>query len=179
MANYNATGTRGELAAVTISTGAVLPVSVLGDPSTFGVTLPGAGTFYFPFGGEQGPVPVEVTLLSLSLRWALAVAGTATIEVCNFAKTVGGYNQGAVDVSDFDSNVQNWQIYNPAQTGSTYAAVSGASNTVAAMTVTAGGLAAGGAHWNLYGMASQRMRLKIVATVGGLVRASCHGKLGA
>ncbi len=178
MSNYNPAG-RCDLQAITGGTGVALPVVYQGAPSAWGVTLASSTTYFFPLGGEIiATTPGETTLLGIHLRWAAAVAGTATIEVCNFPATYSATGQGSPDVSDFDVTAGDWMQWNPAQVGSNYVAVTGTGNSVTAYTVTLGGTNAGGAFFNIADIGAARIRIKLVLTVGGLVRVSSHGKCG-
>src|SRR4051812_38591222 len=108
--NYNSTGTRGDIAALTITSGA--PVPAVPDATNTGCTL-GVSTYYFPFGGVQNGVAVETVDIGLHMKWAAAVAGTATIEVCNMPMTLGGSGQGGNDITDYDSTTGNWVQIDP------------------------------------------------------------------
>lgn len=150
-----------------------------GIPSTWGVTL-GVGTYYFPFGASKSPVPAEAPLVAIQVRGAAAVTGTWTIEDTNYPSTTSpGDNRGVADVSDFeDSATQaSWMPENP-----TDAAVSvtgtGWAVTASTATVTSAGTNLGGAIWHLGNLGTRRGRLKVVTTVGGLVRVAVHGKGG-
>lgn len=171
--NYNATGIIG-LDAYTITSGTKVPF--VWDATNPGCTLT-ATTFYIPFGSERSAVPTEVADLGLQLKWAAAVAGTATIEVCNYPATLSGSGQGAAFVTDYDQN--HWSLLDPTLSGMTYAVASGASNSVTKFTVTLGGAAAGLAAWNMPAFGWRRGRIKLALTVGGIVLANISGKLAA
>ena len=181
MSNYANLKQRGDIPALTITTGLVVPVVI--DPKTpinTGCTLL-ATTYYFPFGGELASVPAECSVLSLSAMWNSVLAATMTIEATNCAATVSGSGaaQGAAtDLLDYDSTV-GWVQIDPTLTGNVYAAVTGSSNTMTKYTAVAGAAAAGGAIWSIPMFAFKRFRLKVVVTVGGLLRVTTHGKLGA
>ena len=54
----------------------------------------------------------------------------------------------------------------------------GRSNTSTAMTVTMGGTNAGGCVFHIGNVGTKRLRLKIVTSVGGIVRVNVCGKFG-
>lgn len=175
--NYNATGTRGDLLGYTEGSATPLPFNAT-TPATTGSTV-GVGTYYFPLGGEQGPVPVETAYISAFMLFAATVAGTLTIEVTNLPKTLSGSNQGGGDVNDWDAaSSGGWVQWNPTLSGALYANINGSGNSVTAFTYTLGGTTLGGLIANIVSCGFQRIRLKLVTTVGGLVRPNAHGKLG-
>lgn len=181
MSNYNNLKSRGDLVAYTITSGTVIPLVI--DPKTptnTGCTL-GVSTYYFPFGSEISPAPAETSIISLSAMWAAAVAGTGTIEATNIAATIAGaaaINGAAADLTEYDST-SGWVQIDPTLTGAVWAAANGASNSMAKYTLTLGGVAAGSAIWNIPTFGFKRFRFKLVTTVGGIVRATEHGKVGA
>lgn len=147
------------------------------DPAN-GCTL-SSGTWYFPFGGSDAPLPGETALVTLQLQWAAAVAGTITFETCNYPKYRDGRReQGAIDVADNDGNATrtNWVQQNPT---SGYVPIpTGAGNSVSGLTITAGGTNAGGTGVDLGNFGWKRGRVKLVLTVGGLVRVNINAKVG-
>ncbi len=66
--------------------------------------------------------------------------------------------------------------FNATAAGALYVGLVGASNTATALTITAGGAAAGGAGINLPTLGWRRARVKLVLTAGGIVRCNVHGK---
>ena len=64
------------------------------DKTTGSITLIAAKTYYFPIGGQ--PMS-EDALVSVHAAWALALAGTWTIEVSNFPWKVGNGVSGGAD----------------------------------------------------------------------------------
>lgn len=174
--NYQNTGSRGDIAAITITSGLVVPVVL--DPTNTGCNLL-ISTYYFPFGTERNGIAIETVDIALHMRWALAVTGTATIEATNLPATIGGAGQGGIDVSDYDSTAGNWVQIDPTLAGPVYANAVGSGNSVTKYTVTLGGSAAGAAIWNIPDFGFKRGRIKLVTTVGGIVRANISGKLGA
>ncbi len=170
--DYGAIGTRGDIDAITITTGVVVPFA----QSAGGCTLP-AGTYYFPLGGTAAPTPRETALASAHLKWSAALAATITIETSNFPATLGGASgQGGVDVSDYSSTAGDWIQENPS---TAIVAVTGSGNSSSAATVTAGGTAAGGCTFHLGNLGTRRARLKVVVTTQGVLRVNGHGKAGA
>jgi hypothetical protein len=155
------------------SDGTIAPV-VIGD----GCTLT-AGTWYFPFGGSDSPLASETALVTLQLQWAAAVAGAITVETTNYPKFRDGRReQGTFDVADNDGNATrtNWVQQNP--TSGYVPPPTGAGNSVLGLTITAGGTNAGGTGIDLGNFGWKRGRLKLVLTVGGLVRVNVNAKVG-
>lgn len=146
------------------------------DPATNGdgsVTLV-ADTYYIPFGTDFAPLPAEVTSASMHLKWAAAVAGTITIEGCNFPAKIGGRRLGAgYDVTDHDATAGNWIQLNP---DTAYVPTVGTDNSATLAVVTAGGTNAGGCIFDLTAFGCRRGRIKIVASTGGKLWANVHGK---
>ncbi len=143
-----------------------------------GCTL-SSGTWYFPFGGPDAPLPGETALITVQLQWAAAVAGTITFEVTNYPEFRDGRrDQGALDVPDNDGNATrtNWVQINP--TTGYVPPPTGAGNTISGLTITAGGTNAGGTTVDLGNLGCRRGRLKLVLTVGGLVRVNINAKVG-
>lgn len=157
------------------SDGVAFPASRDGAPSTWGVTL-GVGTYYFPFGSSKSPVPAESSLTSVMIRGAAAVAATITIEDTVFpATTSPGDGRGVADVSDFEASTTqaNWMPENPSTAS---VSVTGTGWSAVAATVTAAGTNLGSAVFHIGNFGTRRGRLKVVTTVGGLVRVGVHGK---
>lgn len=149
-----------------------------GLATTWGVTL-GVGTYYFPFGASKSPVPAESPLVAVQVRGAAALAATITLEDTIFpATTSPGDGRGAVDVSDFEASatLASWMPENPSDAVTSF---TGTGWSATAATVTALGTGVGGAVWHIGNFGTRRMRLKIVTTVGGLIRVGVHGKGGA
>lgn len=175
MTRYPQLGTRGELYMVD-STG-VVTKSSWSTANRWSILVPGAGTYYFPLGGEEYGSVVETVHHSLTLVFNAALAGTFTIEGTNCAKSMSGVNQGAADVSDFDTSAA-WQLIDITAGGSLYAVATGGGNSFTKLTLTIGGTNAGGALINLPDMGMLRLRGKLVATAAGQIRVSGHAKLG-
>ena len=183
MSNYNSNNS-GDLSAQTATSGVVIPNNVASiNNSTLGVNQAGcnlgSGTYYFAMGGNAAPVPAETSVMGIHLQWVALLAATVTIEVCNFPGFLSAMREGGVDVTDFDAaGTGNWIQYNPALSVGIYANTIGTNNTVTALTVTAGGTNAGGAIINCVDLGFERVRIKVVTTVGGVFRCGTHGKLG-
>ncbi len=172
--DYN-TGT-GDINAVTITTGVVISHAVNTGGATAGCTL-GVGTYYFPLGSQSAETPSQTPIASAQLYWAAAVAGTITVETCNFPVTLNARpGVAAVDVTDYNSTSGLWIPQNPS---TAIVPVVGSGNSSTAATVTAGGSAAGACEFALGNLGARRVRIKIVTTVGGLVRCNARGKQGA
>lgn len=154
------------------STGTVVPYK----QTDKGVTL-GIGTYYFMMGTQDAVLNSQAVMSSCHVAWAAAVAGLITLETCNFPATIGGAttNQGGVDVGDSDTTVGNWIQENPS---TAIVSTAGSGNSSTAATVTMGGSAIGGCTYQLGNISTKRARLKVVTTVGGIVRCNVHGKGG-
>lgn len=160
------------------SDGTAFPASRLGASTTWGVTLT-AGTFYFPFGASKSPVPAETSVVAVHIRGAAALASTITVEDSIFpATTSPGDGRGVADVTDYEdaATAGNWIPENPS---TAIVGVIGTGWSAAAATVTTLGTGVGGAMFHISGLGSRRGRLKLVVTVGGLVRVGVHGKSAA
>jgi len=182
MTDYNQDNS-GDLSAQTLTSGTPVPnQSAALNNGQFSVNLAGChlgiGTYVFALGGNRAPVPAQTSVLSIGLQWQAAVAGTITIEVCNFPGTLSAYREGGVDVADYDSAAGNWIQYNPTQSVGIYANTSGTGNSVTALTVTAGGTNQGGAIINITDLGFERVRIKAVLSAGGILRCNTHGKIG-
>jgi hypothetical protein len=175
MTRYIQLGTRGELYAVN-SSGAITK-STYATATSWSIAIGGAGTWYFPIGGERYGAGVETAHHSFTIVFNAALAGTFTIEGTNCAKSMSGTEQGGPDISDFDTSAA-WQIINPAQAGAIWATTTGGGNSFTALTLTIGGTNAGGALINLPDMGMLRLRGKLVATAAGRIRVSANAKLG-
>ena len=147
------------------------------DPATNGdgsVTLVDSTTYYLPVGSDFAPLPAELGLVSVHLKWASAVAAVATVEASDFPeKVLGRRRGGGYDVTDYDATAGNWIQLNPTDA---YVPVSGSGNSADQATVTLGGSAAGGCIFNLFDTGARRLRIKIVVTTGGKLWANAHGK---
>lgn len=143
----------------------IIPDRTNPAPASRGVTV-GIGTYYFPLN-----VP-DWDLMHITMRWAGAVAGVFTIETTDFP----GHDGGTDDVTHYQASGQDWDVENASQG---FASVAGVGNSVTGGTgtgITAGGTNAGKARINLFNTAAKRHRIKLVTTVGGLVRIGCNAK---
>ena len=172
--DYNSANS-GDLNAIDTADGSVVSFVQSKTETGSGCTLTTGHTYVFVLGSVMAPVPSQASLVSVQLYWAAAVAGTITVETCNFPKYggTGDPRTGAVDVSDYTTTAGLWQLQNPS---TAYVPVAGTGNTVSNMTVTAGGTNAGGCEFDLGNLGARRVRVKVVATTGGLVRCNVHGK---
>jgi hypothetical protein len=148
-----------------------------------GVPL-GVGTFVFPVSSPSGDSEVyaQASILGVHLGWSAGLAGTITIELCNFPGNLDKFGRGGVDVSDFDTVAGNWIPWNPTVSPTDIIQITGTNNTVNKCTITAGGTNAGGAWIDFPAIGlrgPRRARLKFVTTAGGIARVNPCGKLGA
>jgi hypothetical protein len=157
-----------------LSTGTLVP-AVFDPTKGPGLTL-GAATYLFPLGGERYGSVVETAMHSFSAVWPSGVAGTMTIEATNFPKTSTSSDQGASDVTDWDTTTDSWQQINPTLAGAVYANANGTGTMTAYTCVITAGV--GGAFWNVPDFGALRLRIKFVVTTGGFVRVFGHSKLG-
>lgn len=129
------------------------------------VTL-GVDTYLFPLS-----VP-EANLYSVHIQTDGTIAGTFTIETCNFPKCHDEMGQTS-DVTDWDTATSGlWIKEDP--TGAYVASVgTGWAWTLLTGVKTAG---AGGAMIHLGNLGSKRLRLKAVITTGGKIRVNRHAK---
>jgi hypothetical protein len=165
--------------------GTVLPYRTAAQNSAVGsfagVAFPvPAGTYRFCLGSSTGdtPTPAQTSLISVQLAWQAAVAGTITLKTTNFQGFLGGdkSGRGGVDVSDFDTTF--WVPHTPSS--GFYVPVTGSGNSVSGtMVVTMGGSAIGNAIFELGNIGDRRVAFELVLTVGGVVRCTPCGKLGA
>lgn len=164
----------GDLRCYTLTTGA--EIAYVPAPSGSIGQVIGVNTYYFPVGSQNAPTPAQTALIGVHLKWAAAVAAAITFEVCNFPRYYGGAREGGIDVDDWVAT--DWVPWNPATGGSLVGQVTGAGNSITALTITAGGTNAGTAFVNMPDLGSRRIRVKVVATVGGLIRVNARGKFG-
>lgn len=140
------------------------------DGTSKGCTLT-AGTWYFELGGSEAPLASETSVVDAYLQWAAAVAGTITIETALFPAKEGG--QGGANTDLLPYSTTGWIQQNPT---SAYVPVNGTGNSATAAVVTAGGTNAGECEFSLGNFGGRRVRIKLVLTVGGLVRCGANGK---
>lgn len=132
--------------------------------SSKGVTLANSTTYYFPVTGDMMR---EAPLVGFALKWASAVVATWTVEVAGFPLYQDYSVSSVEDVTDLSTTAGDWHQLNPS---TAYVSVTGSGNSATALTITAGGSAAGGAWIDLGNCAASRYRIKVVVTTGGLVR---------
>lgn len=175
MNNYNRVSHN--LDAIRVSDGVtILALASGGNPALFGVTLVNAVTYVFPFGADRAPVPAEVSVVGVRLRWDNAIAFTATIEdSCFPSLSPSDVATGIIDVSDWDTTIGNW---NPVKPPDAYVEVTGGGTyTIATGVIAVTAAQQGGCSINLSSWAARRGRLKlVVGGTGGLVRCAVHGK---
>lgn len=164
--------------------GAIIPFQTASQNNAIGgvagVNL-GVGTFRFMVSSPSGDseTPAQASILGVHLAWALAVAGTFTIKLCNFPGTLSKFGQGGVDVADTDTDPRNWVPWGP--TSNNFIQVVGAGNSATNCVITAGGSAIGAAFidFALIGIrGARRICIEAALTAGGIVRANPCGKLG-
>ncbi len=173
--NYTGTG----IHALDIFTAAGVRVPAAYDTvNGWGVNIPSIATYYVPLGSLFGGLVCETQDQSLSMKWNAALAGTATFEVTNFPATLGDLSNGGPDVTDWDTSA-GWQLFNPATNSSlAYTAVTGAGNSWTNLTLTMGGTTVGGSFQNMPGTTMRRIRMKLIVTTVGFLRAVPWGKIG-
>ena len=133
-----------------------------------GCKLPSTGNWYFDVSVPDGPTE------SVHLIWDAALAGTINIQDTNAPqfKRPSDADSGT-DVSLIDETAGNW-ITEDASTA--YVPIVGSGNSVANMTITAGGSAAGGAMLNVGNLGTRRQRIRVIVTTPGTIRVLAHGK---
>lgn len=140
-----------------------VPILSTGEPATRtgarGIYTLAAGTYYVDLGGLQA------THLSAHFQWSAALAATITFWGSDFAEA---------DAPLISTTVADWIQEDPV---TAYVPVVGTGNSVANMTITAGGSNAGGARVNISVLAAARVRARIVVTTGGTIRVARFGKL--
>ena len=144
-----------------------------------GVVLPSTGVWYWILGTWDAPLPGETPLINVQLEWAAAVAGTFTLETCNFPRFKGGHRaQGPTDVDDIDANATraNWITQNP--TTLYIPTPIGTGNSVSGGTITAGGTNFGGTMVDIGNLGCHRIRLRGNITAVGRIRVNVNGKAG-
>jgi hypothetical protein len=173
--DYNVQGSR-DVIAINTANGALAAFAPTG--ASIGNTLT-AATWVLPLGsGVYAAVPGETTCLTAHLSWAAAVAGTLTVECSNYPRYWNGARSGPDDVTDYSTTAGHWPQWNIALSGANNVQVAGTGNSATAYTITLGGTNAGTALIQLADCGFRRVRLKIVASVGGLLRCCVTGKLG-
>lgn len=160
MSSVRRTGS-GDIFAFDEDDGAIMPVGADGY-----VTL-GVDTYLFPLGGAADAVLESVQILTDS-----AIAGTFTIQTCNFPKYKNDMGSGVEDVSDWTTAGSLWVTEDP--TGAYVAAVgTGWTWTVLSGAKTAG---VGSSMIHIGNLGCKRVRLRAIITTAGKVRVNGHGK---
>lgn len=152
-----------------------------GTIAVLGCTLAPATTYYFPFGAQHAPVPAEVSLTDVQVRWDAAAILTISIETTIFPSTrqAGDPRGGTPLLTDFDTTAGFWLPQNPP---TAYVPVVGGTvgSGATAMTVTVAGGTAGGCEFDLGNLGARRGRVKIaVGATGGVTQVGVHGKAAA
>lgn len=171
--DYNLTNR--DIVAINTSNGAL--ASFAGSGSSIGNTLT-AATWVLPLGSGHSPISGQTSLLTATLSWAAAVAGTLTVEVTNFPRFWGGAPSGPDDVTDYSTTAGHWMQWNPTAAAPSIIQVSGTGNSATNFSVTLGGTNAGTAAIQIADCGFRRVRFKLVASAGGLLRCAVNGKIG-
>jgi hypothetical protein len=155
------------LDAITTATGVVILAERVA--ATKGCTLP-AGTYYFLLDRKGSLVE------SAHLQWSAALAATITVEASNYPEHIAGQpTQSPIDVSDYSAVAGEWVQLDPT---TAYVPIVGAGNSVANLTITAGGANAGAAWIDMGNLGARRMRVKVVVTTQGVLRVGVNGRDG-
>jgi hypothetical protein len=137
------------------------------DPVTGLVTLTATDDFYFPI-----PWSVDGESLAIQIQTTALIAGTFTVEACNFPAARGP--GGAADVTDWNETAGGiWTPVNVAALGVAQTVGTGWTATVLSLAKTAG---AGVAMIYLFSAAAARYRVKAAITTTGTCRVAVHGK---
>lgn len=133
-------------------------------PNADGYVTLDADDHYFVLGGAEG-----APITSVQIQTDATIAGTFTIEICNFPRDP---INGGGRVSDYDETTA-WVLVN-ASTG-VYIPTNGTGWTVTAMTMakTAG---LGSAIVDIGNLGAKRVRVKAAITTPGLVRVNGNAK---
>lgn len=138
----------------------------------YGVTFPGAGTWYFPIGSSESSFVADAVALVIQLTWAAALNCVFTLEISNLPLNQHGGDMGLGEVLDWDQTAGDWLPINPA---SAYGAAAGGGNAYANTSLTAGAANAGGGIIVLPQFAARRARVKAVVAAGALARCAAWG----
>jgi hypothetical protein len=135
------------------------------DPITGLVTLTATDDLYFaiPF-AENG------TVTSIHILTGALIAGTFTVEECNFPKKRNEI--GPDHVTDYNETTGNGVKVDVAAAGYAQGVGTGWSITLLTLVKTAG---AGGAIVTMPSVGARRLRLKLACTTSGTVRVVAHG----
>jgi hypothetical protein len=146
--------------------GTATPVVAEPAATTGLVTLTATDDYYFVV-----PRAAEFRTWSIHILTGAAIAGTFTVEACDFPKETDGKN--IATVADNNEVTGNWVQINVAAAGYAQGVGTGWTITVLSLVKTAG---AAGAVINLVDFASRRLRIKLNCTTGGTVRVVAIGK---
>lgn len=134
-------------------------------PDALGFVTLSVATHYFPIPGTA-----EGFLGSVHLQTGALIAGTFTVESCNYP----GPGNGADGITDYDETAGGvWVPVNVAAAGYAQSVGTGWTVTVLSLAKLAG---AGAAMISLINPAWSRLRLKAAVSTGGTVRVRPHGK---
>lgn len=133
------------------------PAAAAGAPGYYTLAA-GPSTYYVEIGGSGA------TCLSAHLQWSAALAAVITVWTSDL---------GPLEAPLTSTTAGDWHQQNPS---TAYVPVTGASNTVSNLTITAGGAAVGGAQVNFVGLGPSRVRLRIVVSTAGTMRIAYSGK---
>lgn len=160
MTQYRAVGS-GDCGALLTTNGTPVP------PDENGLVTLGVATYVFMLSVPEAP------LESIHIMTGAAIAGTFSVETCNFPATKGDMGS-PVDIANWDvTTVGAWVKEDP--TGAYVASVgTGWTWTLLTGVKTAG---TGGAMIHIGNLGSKRIRLKAVVTTGGTVRVNRHAKM--
>jgi hypothetical protein len=161
---------RGELPALVSGSS---PLQTVFVESLKGCLLVSSTTYYFMLSDK------DAWLASVHVKWDSAFVGVITLESTNLPRYQNdNHNSEVADVTDIDTGRGNWIQQNPSgayiPVTSTDGSTGGA--TVSAATVTVAGGTQGGCPYEIAGIGSKRLRLKVVCTAGGYVRVAAHRK---
>jgi hypothetical protein len=154
-------------------------------PSAAGDLTLTAGTYFIELEGSLSTrrATLEALLKSVHLKWSAALAATITFEWTNFLEklsipttAIGQLNHPAPDVATIENAGTGLWVQDNVATDTYASPVIGASNTITALTIVAGGANAGAVGVQLANRSAARYRLKVVVTVGGTLRVGFHAR---
>ena len=133
-----------------------------------GCKLPSTGNWYFDVSVPDGATA------SVHLIWDAALAATINLQDTNAPqfKRPSDADSGT-DVALNDETAGNWMTEDAS---TAYVPVIGTGNSVANMTITAGGTHAGAAMYSLGNLGTRRQRIMVAVTTAGTIRVLAHGK---
>lgn len=134
--------------------------------------VPATGLVTLDIDDHYFPVPCDdADLVAIHILTDATIAGTFTVEGCNFPRRRD--ETGPLSVADHNETSGNWVQINIAAAGYGQGVGTGWTVTVLSLAKTAG---AGGAIINLSNVAFRRLRVKAAITTGGACRVVAHGK---